>query len=143
MRHNKLLTLAVLVAFATTGCATLFHGSTDTVQIRSRPARADVFIDGVHRGHTPMSVALQSKKTHTVTFRKSGYEDSTAVIQNSVGAGWVVLDVILGVVPVVIDAVTGDWYGLDQSMVMGNLSPLANQSAPPTTIQVPPQPGNS
>jgi hypothetical protein len=38
-------------------------------------------------------------------------------ISNHVGAGWVVLDVICGVLPVVVDAVTGSWYSLDQTNI--------------------------
>ena len=38
-------------------------------------------------------------------------------IQNKIGWGWVVLDVITGVVPVLIDALTGAWYDFDQRYV--------------------------
>ncbi|ETA27261.1 hypothetical protein SJDPG2_04310 [Porphyromonas gingivalis SJD2] len=30
-------------------------------------------------------------------------------------AKWVVLDVLGGLIPVAIDAITGNWYGLDQN----------------------------
>lgn len=33
------------------------------------------------------------------------------------GAGWIVLDVLAGLVPIIVDAATGAWYGLDQDNV--------------------------
>jgi hypothetical protein len=38
-------------------------------------------------------------------------------ITNHVGVGWIVLDVIFGLVPVIVDAATGSWYELDQKIV--------------------------
>ncbi len=35
-------------------------------------------------------------------------------ITNHVGAGWIILDVLAGRVPFVVDAATGAWYSLDQ-----------------------------
>jgi hypothetical protein len=34
-----------------------------------------------------------------------------------VGAGWVVLDVLAGLVGIIVDAATGAWYELDQDAV--------------------------
>jgi len=34
-----------------------------------------------------------------------------------VGAGWVILDILGGLIPVIVDAATGDWHYLDQTNV--------------------------
>ena len=39
------------------------------------------------------------------------------MLTNRIGAGWVVLDILGGVVPVIIDAATGAWYAFDQNHV--------------------------
>jgi len=39
------------------------------------------------------------------------------LLNNSVGAGWFVLDILGGLIPIIIDAATGNWYGLDQEHV--------------------------
>jgi hypothetical protein len=39
------------------------------------------------------------------------------VVNASVGAGWVIIDILGGLLPVIIDAATGDWYSLDQDHV--------------------------
>jgi glycerol-3-phosphate acyltransferase PlsY len=41
----------------------------------------------------------------------------TRVVNTKVGAGWVVLDVLGGLIPVIVDAATGDWKKLDQDAV--------------------------
>ena len=35
----------------------------------------------------------------------------------AVGGVWIVLDILGGVIPIVIDAATGNWYELDQDHV--------------------------
>lgn len=39
------------------------------------------------------------------------------IINNRVAVKWVVLDVLGGVLPVAIDAITGNWYEFDQSKI--------------------------
>jgi hypothetical protein len=72
----------------------------------------DRFIDVDARKH--ISLKLESKKTYTIEFKKEGFRSVTKSITNHVCAGWIVLDVLMGLVPVIIDAATGAWYSLDQ-----------------------------
>ena len=72
-----------------------------------------MWIDGKMMGHTPYNLNLITKKTYIIEFKFNG-QTRTVNLNNHVGAGWVVLDVLAGLVPVIIDAVTGAWYGLDQ-----------------------------
>ncbi len=39
------------------------------------------------------------------------------LVPSSVGAGWIVVDFVCGVFPLLVDAVTGDWKSLDQNNV--------------------------
>ena len=54
-------------------------------------------------------------KEYIVEFKREGYETVTREIVNKVGAGWIVLDVLLGLVPVIVDAATGAWYHLNHT----------------------------
>ena len=56
-------------------------------------------------------------KTYTIEFRKEGYKSKLVNITNHIGAGWIILDVLGGLIPVIIDAATGAWYELDQKNV--------------------------
>lgn len=99
------------------GCATIFKGSTDDVNFSSDPTGAKVYVNGNLLGTTPFQIELKSNKTYTIEFKKDGYETKTVVLNNSIGAGWIILDVLGGLIPVIIDAATGNWYSLDQEHV--------------------------
>ncbi|GAB6283619.1 MAG: hypothetical protein STSR0008_24030 [Ignavibacterium sp.] len=109
--------LILFVTFLFTSCATLFKGSTDTVAFSSDPTSAKVYVNGSLLGTTPVQLELKSKNSYTIEFKKDGYETKTVVLNNSVGGGWIVLDILGGLLPVVIDAATGNWYSLDQEHV--------------------------
>ena len=103
--------------FLLSGCATLFKGTNEEVRFGSDPQKAEVWVNGAKMGETPISLKLESKKTYQIEFRKEGYKPVTRNITNHVGAGWIILDVLAGLVPVIVDAATGAWYSLDQKNV--------------------------
>jgi hypothetical protein len=113
-------TLTILLS----GCATLFASHTAQVSFGSDPAGADVLVDGSRVATTPGTVELASNKSHVVTLRKAGYQDATCTLNTNVGAGWIVLDVLGGLVPVVIDAATSNWNGLSTKVCNQNLAPI-------------------
>jgi hypothetical protein len=109
------LLAAVVLSFS--GCATIFQGTSTEVDFSSDPSGAEVYVNGFPKGTTPIEPKLESKKTYNIEFRKEGFETRTYTITNHVQAGWVVLDVLFGLVPVVVDAATGSWYKLDEESV--------------------------
>jgi len=56
-------------------------------------------------------------------------------INHSVGAGWIILDVLGGFVPLIIDAATGSWNQLDNTTVRCSLEQAEVEKVP-----VPPRP---
>lgn len=115
------LVLAVLL-LSVSSCAALFNSGTKGVVFTSEPNGAEVFINGQPYGRTPLSLKLKQKKDYVVMFRRSGFEERSYIVNNHVGAGWVILDVLGGLVPVIIDGATGAWYSLDDSSVHGVLA---------------------
>ncbi|MBM4172359.1 MAG: PEGA domain-containing protein [Ignavibacteria bacterium] len=113
---KKLFTI-LLIVFLFTSCATLFKGTTDTVNFTSEPTSADVYIDGVKMGKTPVQIELKSNKTYNIEYRLDGHETKNYILNNSVGGGWIILDILGGLFPIVIDAATGAWYELNQDQV--------------------------
>jgi len=106
-----------LMAWLLMGCATIFKGTSTNVDFSSDPSGVEVYVNGHPMGKTPIKLKLESKKVYNIEFKKEGYETKNFTITNHVGVGWVILDVIFGLVPVVVDAATGAWYGLDQDNV--------------------------
>jgi len=111
----RIVTVCVITiaVFSLVGCATLFKQKSRTVAFNSDPQGADIYINGNRMGKTPMPMNLSNLKAVTVTFKKEGYDDKTYIINTKVGGGWVVLDCLGGFIPVIIDAVTENWYNLD------------------------------
>jgi len=108
-----LLSIAVFLA----GCATLFANKTPEVRIASDPDGAKVYVNGDFMGNTPVKLQLASNKTYTIEFRKDGYQTKTYHLNNHVGGGWIVLDILGGFWPIVIDLATGSWYEFDSNDV--------------------------
>lgn len=87
------LSRALPLVIALTGCGTLFNGGPAHVNFTSTPEGAEVSIDGVPRGRTPIVLELPKSKDHTVLFRLAGYDDIGGTLNRKVSAGYVVLEV--------------------------------------------------
>ncbi len=117
MRKVISLTLVISLFVLFSSCATIFKGTSSKVDFDSRPQGAKVYANGNYMGDTPIRLKLESKQTYNIEFRMEGYKTKTFNITNHVGVGWIILDVLAGLVPVIVDAATGAWYELDQKNV--------------------------
>jgi hypothetical protein len=126
MNLVKLAGLLVL-AFTLASCGTVFNSGFRPVSFTSEPAGAKVLLDGKPIGTTPCQVDVNNHNTLNLEYRLEGYEPRTVTLDCSVGAGWVVLDIIpgfaLGIIPFVVDAASGNWRSLDQEHVHAVLLP--------------------
>lgn len=113
--------LAILLAASTlalsTGCATILKGKYQSLSVMSDPADARVTINGSLVGKTPLVTRVNGTKEQVVEVSKEGYSTRSLVITTSVGAGWIIADVLCGLIPLIVDAATGDWNSLDNSNV--------------------------
>lgn len=108
----RLLTL-VIAAVWFSGCGALFNGGPAKVTFNSQPTGAEVWIDGNRYGTTPLVVDLSKKDSYAVSFQMEGYDEQVRTLSNKVSGTYVVLDVLGGLFPIVIDAATGSWYVLE------------------------------
>jgi hypothetical protein len=132
----------VAVASVISGCASVFASKHHDFTFDTQPDAAQVVVDGTPVGNTPVVVNLSNTQAHTVVFRKQGYEEIGCKIQKQTGPGWVVLDILTGLVAVVVDAVTGDWahnttYQCVQTMQPLVVDPAVAGSAPTVTPSLP------
>ena len=107
----------ISIILLVSNCATIFKGTSEEVNFNTEPQKAEVFVNGQSMGVTPIALKLESKKTYMIEFRKEGYKSRSYNLTNHVGAGWIILDVLAGLVGVIVDAATGAWYSLDQKNV--------------------------
>ena len=112
---RKVISILVLfsLAIVLSSCATIFKGEFDNIQTSSEPPGAKVYVNDTFYGNTPIWLKLKSKGEYKIEFRMDGYKPITRIVSNHIGVGWVILDVLAGLVPVVVDAMTGAWYYLD------------------------------
>ncbi len=104
--------IVALPLLVSSGCGAIFTPSSALVTLTSEPDGAEVRVDGFPVGRTPLQTYVSNRRHHHVTFEYGGQETG-CILEASVGAGWVVLDVLLGLIPVVIDAATGGWTTLN------------------------------
>lgn len=101
------LVAILAVGFSTTGCATLFSGSSDTISFTSDPSGAEVVMGGIVQGRTPLTIPVKRAGfgNQTVTLRMDGYDPVTFQLQD----GFNTITLLNVFVPIgfVVDAVTG------------------------------------
>jgi len=121
IRNGIIYLMLFLIVFLYGGCATLFKGTSERVDFSSDPQGAQIYVNGDYKGITPVRLKLEPKHNYSIEFKKEGYQTRAYSITHSIEAKWIILDVILGVAPVVVDAFTGAWYTLDDDYVRVDL----------------------
>jgi len=113
---------AVSATLLLSGCATVFTGTKQTVQINSSPPAADIEVDGVKVGVTPMAVPLKKGFIgQTLTLKLDGYESKTFQPQTAFNAVSVVN--FLFIPGFIIDAATGSMMKYDPKVYEHKFEP--------------------
>lgn len=117
MKRLTAVLVLIPIIFSLGGCATIFKGTSSPLRLNSDPENAKVYINGEYVGRTPLKMHLQGNHTYTIEFHKEGFAPVVRQVHSRIGAGWIVVDIICGVVPVLVDAITGAWFHLEQQHV--------------------------
>jgi len=113
---------AVSATLLLSSCATIFTGTTQTVQINSNPPAAAIEVDGVKTGVTPMAVPLKKGFTgQTISLKLDGYETKTFQPQTTFNP--VAILNVIGVFGFAIDAATGAIMKYDPKVYEFTLEP--------------------
>ena len=113
MMHVFLLLLIINLG----SCATILGKKMGPLAIDSDPDGADVYVNGYRMGTTPMTLQLEADKDYVIEFIKKGYKPVTRILENNVRVGWLILDILGGPIPVVVDAVSGNLYRFEVNTV--------------------------
>lgn len=125
---------AFVIAFAialTTGCATIIHGTTQTVDFRSDPSGANITIDGKEFGQTPKSIPLyrkgrlkgesSMKTSYAVQISMEGYEPYEVEVKRTLD-GWLFGNIIFGgIIGIIIDSSNGSMYRLKPDEIFSQM----------------------
>ncbi len=115
------------------GCATVIAGGPDQIPVNTNPPGAYVYVDGQVVGQTPMVVTLDRKRSlGDIRIYYPGFEPVQITRYKGIN-GWVFGNFFLGLWPVIIDFITGDWQDFDETPIAIGLRP--GQSPPPYGMQ--------
>ena len=121
MKSKLSFLLAVSFIFMFSSCATIIHGTRQTVSISSNPSRAAVLIDGNSEGRTPVTVELSRKDHHTVVVNLDGYLPYETKFIRKVD-GWIAGNIVFGgIIGLAVDAISGGMYKLTPDQIQGDL----------------------
>ena len=113
-----LATLACVFSFS--GCGALFKGSTQTIGVRSAQYGITIEVAG-QTYESPTSIELQRDRDYVVSISKEGYETQQIRIHKKVSGGIVILDILGGLIPLLVDGLMGTWYNLSPDEITVNL----------------------
>ena len=112
----KYVVFALPLLAILSGCGTLFTPDIKAIPLHSNPVAAEVIIDGIPRGVTPMTLELSNRESHVIQFTKEGYKTVSCELHATVNNKIVVLDVLGGLVPLIVDAATGGLKILEEDL---------------------------
>ncbi|WP_419165636.1 PEGA domain-containing protein [Candidatus Palauibacter sp.] len=128
---RKHLPALFLATVSTTACASLYNDEAKAVGMYSSPAQAEVWIDGILLGETPLSLELDNQASHKVVFRKEGHADAVCELYSRIQAAWFFVDLLFWP-SIIIDAGSGEWRGIRKNacnVVLPPASPVSGSES--------------
>jgi hypothetical protein len=127
-----LMSCGAIAGLVSSGCATIIHGTRQDVGISSSPTGAEVWVDNVKMGETPVTAKLRRKDTHTVKLVLPGFQPYETTITRSV-SGWVWGNIAIGgLLGLGVDAISGGMYKLSLERVTGSFAVERTAGLPQT-----------
>jgi hypothetical protein len=115
--------LPILSILLFSGCATIIHGSRQGMTITCEPRVANVFIDGVRMGQTPLYTKLSRAHNHKLHISLEGYQPYELNLTRKLD-GWIFGNILIGgAVGIGIDALTGSMFRLSPKDFYPELKP--------------------
>ena len=104
-----LLALVSTFSIMLTSCASIIHGSTDTVTIVSEEKDSKIFVDGKFQGWDDSIVNLKRGKQHVILATKVGCENATRSTSDRFDTAslWGIL-IDYGILTITSDLITGN-----------------------------------
>jgi hypothetical protein len=115
------MTIAVLVSMVLpffSGCAAMFHGTTQQVSIRSNTPDTELYVNETYLGKGDTITALRKNKDYSITARKNGCHPTTVPVLKTfdpLTLLGILLDWGLFSVLIIDGVATGAWQQFDQT----------------------------
>ena len=118
MRQVFILIGLISAAVLSTGCASISHGHTQEIKVRSIPEGIDVKLNGMNICKTPCLTQLERTQKGVLTAEIAGFPRQKKELQRKIsGAFWA--NIIFGGIPGwIIDGATGSMYNLSPNDIV-------------------------
>jgi len=121
MKNSIRKILLSSIALSLSSCATIMHGTRQTVGIASNPTNACVWMDGRFVGNSPMIIEMSRKDNHFVHIELEGYQPYEATFTRGV-SGWVFGNIAFGgLIGLAVDAISGGIYVLTPDHIQAEM----------------------
>ena len=123
---NQYIIGIILFSFFTSSCATIFKGSSAEVRVNSSPSGAEVFINDMDRGKTPLTLNLNRNDNYILHFKKDGYEDVRVEVRKKFDGATTIVGNLFSwwLLGIVVDVASGAAYSLSPADINGNMDEL-------------------
>lgn len=132
---------ALALLLASSGCATILHGTREDVSFDSTPPGATARCED-QTGRTPATLALRRGDDHTCSIEKEGYRTEQVTLDRRFSPLFLCNCALGGLVGMLVDAVTGSMWNLSPESVSTTLESsrggrLASADGPPDAAEPP------
>lgn len=110
-------------------CGTMMNGITQKVKVDSSPSYADLYVDGVFIGKTPIAVELARRDNHILQIQEEGYEPFCLHI-TKYASKWAYIDAALGPLTILFDAGSGGAFKLKPNHILCSM-----RAMPPAEVK--------
>lgn len=119
----------ILISFFLQSCSSIINGTTQQISVNSNVQGAQVYVDGVTLGTTPLiNARIKRKDTSFLVVKKEGYKDYQQTLQTKFD-NWFWGNIIIGgLVGSTTDLVSGTTHLLDPNTLFIQLEPINGNS---------------
>lgn len=137
MQHKylyKLMGFLVILGMtaALSSCATILDGRKNTIKVNvGSPVAAKVYLDGEFIGETPFKIRIEKRKIQEgslIEIKKPGFETLQYEVIRFPHVGYVLLDIVTGVIPLIVDVADGNIYRPNTRNIEYELLPIAKDN---------------
>ncbi len=122
MKTKKTIISLVSTSLLLSSCATIMHGTTQSIGISTNPHNAEVWLDNRLAGHSPIILEMSRNENHIVRIELEGYQPYELTFTRKI-SGWCAGNLVFGgVIGLVIDALSGGIYTLTPEQVQVEMS---------------------
>ena len=127
------LLLVIGMIILMSSCATILDGRKNTIKVQAgSPIDAKVYLDGEFIGETPFKIRIEKRKIQEgslIEIKKEGYETLRYEVIRFPHVGYVMLDIVTGVIPLIVDVVDGNIYRPNTRNIEFELVPIARDNS--------------